>query len=245
MELGGTLGSWTGGIQEYGSQSGSSETSSGLREWDVAVWSQQVCFQDVGSWVHSLSLLLLLPCPSQHFHEAAYMADDRQDLLNAINEFLDCSIVIPPSEVEGKDLLKSIATFQKLLLRKRKEREQKSMKEGAVQEAKGLSTHIWAKEFVPCALCAPVGPSLTEPGRGVSGAWLLRRGGAGGRQDSGWGSAGSWGQPVAVGMWSHRGPTWLAPLEEGLHGAQGSGTAHGQTCIPLLKPCPPCTSRAV
>lgn len=67
------------------------------------------------------------------------MADDRQDLLNAINEFLDCSIVIPPSEVEGKDLLKSIATFQKLLLRKRKEREQKSMKEGAVQEAKGLS----------------------------------------------------------------------------------------------------------
>lgn len=74
------------------------------------------------------------------------MADDRQDLLNAINEFLDCSIVIPPSEVEGKDLLKSIATFQKLLLRKRKEREQKSMKEGAVQEAKGLSTHIWAKE---------------------------------------------------------------------------------------------------
>uniref|UniRef100_A0A8D0ETZ6 Anion exchange protein n=1 Tax=Strix occidentalis caurina TaxID=311401 RepID=A0A8D0ETZ6_STROC len=60
----------------------------------------------------------------KHFHEAAYMADDRQDLLNAINEFLDCSIVIPPSEVEGKDLLKSIATFQKLLLRKRKEREQ-------------------------------------------------------------------------------------------------------------------------
>uniref|UniRef100_A0A669QBW6 Anion exchange protein n=1 Tax=Phasianus colchicus TaxID=9054 RepID=A0A669QBW6_PHACC len=72
----------------------------------------------------------------KHFHEAAYMADDRQDLLNAINEFLDCSIVIPPSEVEGKDLLKSIATFQKLLLRKRKEREQKSMKEGDVQEAK-------------------------------------------------------------------------------------------------------------
>ncbi|KAM6129462.1 anion exchange protein 3 [Pterocles gutturalis] len=74
----------------------------------------------------------------KHFHEAAYMADDRQDLLNAINEFLDCSIVIPPSEVEGKDLLKSIATFQKLLLRKRKEREQKSMKEGTVQEAKEL-----------------------------------------------------------------------------------------------------------
>uniref|UniRef100_A0A4W3HHX3 Anion exchange protein n=1 Tax=Callorhinchus milii TaxID=7868 RepID=A0A4W3HHX3_CALMI len=66
----------------------------------------------------------------KHFHEAAYMADARQDLLNAINEFLDCSIVIPPSEVEGKDLLKSVASFQKEMLRKRKERDQrKSEKE--------------------------------------------------------------------------------------------------------------------
>ncbi|XP_041120373.1 anion exchange protein 3-like isoform X3 [Polyodon spathula] len=61
----------------------------------------------------------------KHFHKAAYSADDRQDLLNAINEFLDCSIVIPPSEVEGKDLLKSVASFQKEMLRKRKERENK------------------------------------------------------------------------------------------------------------------------
>nr|XP_056706747.1 anion exchange protein 3 isoform X2 [Euleptes europaea] len=75
----------------------------------------------------------------KHFHKAAYMADDRQDLLNAINEFLDCSIVIPPSEMEGKGLLKSIATFQKELLRKRKERDQqKTTKEGQVQEAKEL-----------------------------------------------------------------------------------------------------------
>ncbi|KAJ1183381.1 hypothetical protein NDU88_000203 [Pleurodeles waltl] len=71
------------------------------------------------------------------FHEVAYMADDRQDLLNAINEFLDCSIVIPPSEVEGKDLLKSIASFQKDLLRKRKEREsRRSLRMGIIQEAK-------------------------------------------------------------------------------------------------------------
>ena len=180
-------------------QSGSSETSSGSRVCDVTVWSQQaLCFQAVGSWVQSWSepSPSLFLCPSQHFHEAAYMADDRQDLLNAINEFLDCSIVIPPSEVEGKDLLKSIATFQKLLLRKRKEREQKSMKEGAVQEAKGLSTHIWAKEFVPSALRAPVGPPLTEPGRGVSGAWLRQwaagRGARGGRTVA-VGSSGSWG----------------------------------------------------
>lgn len=61
----------------------------------------------------------------QSFHEVAYFADDRQDLLNGINEFLDYSIVIPPSEVEGKDLLKTVADFQKQMLRKRKERELK------------------------------------------------------------------------------------------------------------------------
>lgn len=61
----------------------------------------------------------------QNFHEVAYFADDRQDLLNGINEFLDCSIVIPPSDVEGKDLLKTVADFQKQMLRKRKEREVK------------------------------------------------------------------------------------------------------------------------
>uniref|UniRef100_A0A8C7KKL4 Anion exchange protein n=1 Tax=Oncorhynchus kisutch TaxID=8019 RepID=A0A8C7KKL4_ONCKI len=44
----------------------------------------------------------------KHFHEAAYMADERQDLLNAINSFLDCSIVLPPSEVGGEELLRSL-----------------------------------------------------------------------------------------------------------------------------------------
>ncbi|XP_051937951.1 anion exchange protein 3 isoform X2 [Hippocampus zosterae] len=61
----------------------------------------------------------------KNFHEVAYFADNRQDLLNGINEFLDCSIVIPPSDVEGKDLLKTVADFQKQMMRKRKERELK------------------------------------------------------------------------------------------------------------------------
>ncbi|KAI2660873.1 Anion exchange protein 3 [Labeo rohita] len=79
----------------------------------------------------------------KNFHEVAYFADDRQDLLNGINEFLDCSIVIPPSDVEGKDLLKTVASFQKQMLRKRKERELKkcgSIVTGAEQETKDVST---------------------------------------------------------------------------------------------------------
>lgn len=62
----------------------------------------------------------------------AYFADDRQDLLNGINEFLDCSIVIPPSDVEGKDLLKTVASFQKQMLRKRRERENKKSMSGVI-----------------------------------------------------------------------------------------------------------------
>uniref|UniRef100_UPI003AABBA0C anion exchange protein 3 n=1 Tax=Centroberyx gerrardi TaxID=166262 RepID=UPI003AABBA0C len=78
----------------------------------------------------------------KNFHEVAYFADDRQDLLNGINEFLDCSIVIPPSDVEGKDLLKTVANFQKQMLRKRKERELKrhqSFAPGLEQDNKEVS----------------------------------------------------------------------------------------------------------
>ncbi|CAB1346535.1 unnamed protein product [Coregonus sp. 'balchen'] len=67
--------------------------------------------------------------------KVAYFADDRQDLLNGINEFLDCSIVIPPSDVEGKDLLKTVASFQKQMLRKRKERE--NIKKGLTHATPG------------------------------------------------------------------------------------------------------------
>uniref|UniRef100_A0A3Q3M1Q9 Solute carrier family 4 member 2b n=1 Tax=Mastacembelus armatus TaxID=205130 RepID=A0A3Q3M1Q9_9TELE len=61
----------------------------------------------------------------KQFHEAAYLADDRQDLLNAINSFLDCSIVLPPSEMGDDDLLRSVARFQREMLRKREEQEVK------------------------------------------------------------------------------------------------------------------------
>ncbi|MED6248393.1 Anion exchange protein 2 [Ataeniobius toweri] len=60
----------------------------------------------------------------KQFHEAAYLADDRQDLLNAINSFLDCSIVLPPSEMGDDELLRSVARFQREMLRKREEQEQ-------------------------------------------------------------------------------------------------------------------------
>lgn len=41
--------------------------------------------------------------------------------MNAINSFLDCSIVLPPSEMGGDELLRSVARFQREMLRKREE----------------------------------------------------------------------------------------------------------------------------
>lgn len=72
----------------------------------------------------------------KQFHEAAYLADDRQDLLNAINSFLDCSIVLPPSEMGGDELLRTVAPFQREMLRKREEQGVKLTKEPKSMEDK-------------------------------------------------------------------------------------------------------------
>uniref|UniRef100_A0A3Q2Z1Q2 Solute carrier family 4 member 2b n=1 Tax=Hippocampus comes TaxID=109280 RepID=A0A3Q2Z1Q2_HIPCM len=85
--------------------------------------------------VRFLFVLLGPPTTSMDYHQigrsistlmsdkvrAAYLADDRQDLLNAINSFLDCSIVLPPSEMGGDELLRSVARFQREMMRKREE----------------------------------------------------------------------------------------------------------------------------
>lgn len=85
----------------------------------------------------------IFPFNLQRFHEAAYLADDRHDLLNAINSFLDCSIVLPPSEVGGEELLRSVARFQREMLRKREELEVKlSAKEPKSPKDKGLHRFV-------------------------------------------------------------------------------------------------------
>ncbi|XP_077410262.1 anion exchange protein 2b isoform X2 [Vanacampus margaritifer] len=76
----------------------------------------------------------------KQFHEAAYMADDRQDLLNAINSFLDCSIVLPPSEMGGDELLRSVARFQREMLRKREEGKLLADEPKSLEEKEALIT---------------------------------------------------------------------------------------------------------
>ncbi|KAM7105902.1 anion exchange protein 3 isoform 1-T1 [Molossus nigricans] len=102
---------------------------------------------------HELGRSIATLMSDKLFHEAAYQADDRQDLLSAISEFLDGSIVIPPSEVEGRDLLRSVAAFQRELLRKRREREQTkaelTTRGGYVAPGKELSLELGCSEAAP------------------------------------------------------------------------------------------------
>lgn len=55
-------------------------------------------YHEVG---RSISTLMSNPT----FHEIAYRADDRRELLSAINGFLDDSIVLPPGDWERRALL--------------------------------------------------------------------------------------------------------------------------------------------
>uniref|UniRef100_G3N9J4 Anion exchange protein n=1 Tax=Gasterosteus aculeatus aculeatus TaxID=481459 RepID=G3N9J4_GASAC len=55
------------------------------------------------------------------FHEAAYQADNRQDLLTAVNRFLDSSVVLPPSNVNGNEVIHSAARFEREMLQKRED----------------------------------------------------------------------------------------------------------------------------
>ncbi|CAB1453171.1 unnamed protein product [Pleuronectes platessa] len=87
--------------------------------------------------------LLLGPPVTNHFHEAAYQADDRQDLLTAINHFLDCSVVLPPSEVDGDELLHSVARFQREMLQQREE------EQGSKLQEKPLSLQLHEDSLVP------------------------------------------------------------------------------------------------
>ncbi|KAM6904573.1 solute carrier family 4 member 1a (Diego blood group) [Xenentodon cancila] len=49
----------------------------------------------------------------------AFLAQTDKDLTNAIADFMDCSIVIPPTEIQDKAMLEPIIGFQKKMLRDR------------------------------------------------------------------------------------------------------------------------------
>ncbi|XP_065806072.1 solute carrier family 4 member 1b (Diego blood group) isoform X1 [Labrus bergylta] len=53
------------------------------------------------------------------FNQAALQAKSARELTDAVVDFMDCSIVIPPTEIQNEAMLSSIISFQKKLLQER------------------------------------------------------------------------------------------------------------------------------
>lgn len=57
--------------------------------------------------------------PFQAFNQAALQAKTVRELTDAVADFMDYSIVIPPTEIQNEATLTSIISFQKKLLQDR------------------------------------------------------------------------------------------------------------------------------
>jgi hypothetical protein len=80
-------------------------------------------------------------CPLQQFHKVAYKADERKELLSAINEFLDDSIVLPPGDWERKALL----PFRELKAKNEMIRRRKNTRlMETVKDKKGVLLYLYA-----------------------------------------------------------------------------------------------------
>lgn len=61
----------------------------------------------------------------QHFHEIAYKAHDRRDMLKGIHEFLEESIVLPPGDWDNELFPFEEMKEKRNMLRKRKDKEKR------------------------------------------------------------------------------------------------------------------------
>lgn len=66
----------------------------------------------------------------QHFHDIAYKAESRSEILHAINEFLNESIVLPPGDWDQKTLLPVMDMARKRAKIRRKKQKKKEELEG-------------------------------------------------------------------------------------------------------------------
>ena len=67
---------------------------------------------------------------SQQFHDVAYKAESREDLLRAINSFLDDSIVLPPGDWDHRTLLPITHMARKRAQIRRQKKQQLEEQEG-------------------------------------------------------------------------------------------------------------------
>lgn len=88
----------------------------------------RICQDLLRVWNWYVQFSLTLQCavltspprsPPQVFNRAAFQAKSARELMDAVANFMDCSIVIPPTEIQNEAMLTSIISFQKKLLQDR------------------------------------------------------------------------------------------------------------------------------
>ncbi|XP_028285808.1 solute carrier family 4 member 1b (Diego blood group) [Parambassis ranga] len=74
------------------------------------------------------------------FNQAALQAKNARDLTDAMSDFMDCSIVIPPTEIQDEAMLSSIISFQKKLLQERLQPSDASLRRDSRARKVSIST---------------------------------------------------------------------------------------------------------
>ncbi|KAG7492172.1 hypothetical protein MATL_G00012250, partial [Megalops atlanticus] len=74
----------------------------------------------IGMDYHEMGRAMAALMADKVFNQAAFQAQGERELTDALAEFMDCSIVIPPTEIQNESMLKSIIGFQKKLLQDRR-----------------------------------------------------------------------------------------------------------------------------
>ncbi|NXA00044.1 B3AT protein, partial [Nesospiza acunhae] len=68
---------------------------------------------------HEIGRAIATMMSERVFRRDAYLAEGRQELLRAVEDFLDASIVLPPTEAPNEQLLRALVPLQQELLRRR------------------------------------------------------------------------------------------------------------------------------
>ncbi|NXD59788.1 B3AT protein, partial [Corvus moneduloides] len=68
---------------------------------------------------HEIGRAIATMMSERVFRQDAYLAETRQDLVRGVEDFLDASIVLPPTETPNEQLLRALVPLQRELLRRR------------------------------------------------------------------------------------------------------------------------------
>ncbi|XP_050183564.1 band 3 anion transport protein isoform X1 [Myiozetetes cayanensis] len=83
---------------------------------------------------HEIGRAIATMMSERVFRQDAYLAEGRQDLVRAVDEFLEASIVLPPTETPSEQLLRALVPLQRELLRRRYQPPKKPPSEGFLKD---------------------------------------------------------------------------------------------------------------